>query len=116
MHKYMSYNDPNAFLDWPMQKPAPGFEKLCTRCQGHGGWNLAINQYMMPSGYENTPENRHRYTHFRKICDNCNGWGYVHNNQACPGHEWQFAKNLGRCYNQYQCIHCQAVQNVDSGD
>jgi hypothetical protein len=25
-------------------------------------------------------------------------------------------RNLGRCYNQYHCIHCGQINNVDSSD
>jgi hypothetical protein len=31
-------------------------------------------------------------------------------------HNWVYTRNLGRCYNEYQCDNCGAVNAVDSGD
>jgi hypothetical protein len=31
-------------------------------------------------------------------------------------HNWVYTRNLGRCYNEYQCDNCGAINAVDSGD
>ncbi len=35
--------------------------------------------------------------------------------ESCD-HVWKFDVNLGRCYNQYKCTKCGALEQVDSGD
>jgi len=115
-HEYLSPEHPDAFLDYPEPKTVPENYKQCPVCSGHGGWNLRTHSYPLPPQYESTAENRHRYAHFRCICSHCHGWGHVHNTEMCEGHEWAFEKNLGRCYNQYKCIHCGKIHNVDSSD
>jgi DnaJ-class molecular chaperone len=112
----MDHTHPDAFVDWDHKEPAYGCTKECPRCKGFGGWNLQINSYKMPANTADTPENRHKFVHFRAMCSHCNGWGYVSPNETCPGHEWTFEKNLGRCYNRYRCTVCGAQSDVDSGD
>jgi hypothetical protein len=114
--KYMEHTHPDAFVDFPMKSPniELGRTKLCAKCQGHGGWNLQLNSYSLHD-YENTPENRHRYSHFICQCSNCYGWGFVHENQDCV-HDWEYHKSLGKCLHQYKCIHCDKIDLVDSSD
>ena len=116
MNPYLTSTDPDAFLDYPEPKEVPQNYRRCNVCSGHGGWNLKINSYRLPLEYEDTPENRHRFVHFRCNCSHCNGWGYVHQSETCSGHEWVHVRNLGRCYNQFKCIHCGKISNVDSSD
>ena len=116
MPKYLNPTDPGAFDDWTLKKPSPAFKKVCPRCSGYGGWNLTLNAYGLHPGMEDTQENRHRFSHFRAMCDHCSGWGYVHESNQCAGHEWKFVENLGRCYNRYECINCHVTSDVDSGD
>lgn len=116
--KYLDHTDPDAFLDWPAPKTESDLikdYKLCPVCQGHGGWNLSLNAYPL-HGRESTPENRHRYSHFRCCCSHCNGWGGVHKSVSCVGHEWKHIATTGRCLNLYECVHCGKIQEVDSSD
>jgi hypothetical protein len=114
---FLDYNHPDAFVDFPVKEPYNDLKVLCPRCKGHGGWNLRLNAYNLHD-HPDTPENRHRYSHFRASCNHCDGWGYVSEETAakCQGHEWKFVQNLGRCYNRYRCIHCGQLNNVDSSD
>lgn len=122
MNTYMTPDHPDAFLDWPQLDSSTHLPTQCPRCRGHGGWNLLLNQYKLPpSGvrggyYPNTPENRHLFCHFRAMCDHCGGWGWIPESETCPGHEWEYLANVGRCLNQYQCRHCSRRQEVDSSD
>lgn len=119
MKKYLEPGiDADAFLDHPFMQPAPqyGLTKMCPRCYGHGGWNLLLNQYPLPVGKENTPENRSKFTHFRAGCSHCNSWGYVRESETCVGHEWVFVRNTGRCLNLHQCKHCGKQWEIDSSD
>lgn len=110
---YMTHTDPDAFLDFPSPVVPRTNHKLCPRCKGHGGWNLKLNAY--PNRYEDTAENRHKFSHFRSMCSNCHGWGQVHESQTCV-HEWTFVVNKGRCLNLYKCIHCSTPNLIDSSD
>jgi len=116
MSDFMTHLHADAFVDYPLREPSPqyGLTKMCPKCQGHGGWNLALNQYRMHN-YPDTPENRHRYAHFTCLCGNCTGWGYVHESQTCV-HDWEYSRNVGRCLNEYKCIHCGKLNQVDSSD
>lgn len=119
MKTFMTHTDPNAFIDHPMadQEEAKkmGFSCLCQKCKGHGGWNLELNAYPL-RGKDNTPENRHKYSHFRAHCTNCHGWGYV--NETCGDHihEWSFVRNLGNCLNLHRCDTCGKEWEIDSSD
>ena len=112
---YLTPAHPDAFVDWPVMQPTAAFTKPCHVCKCHGGWNLTLNAYPLHH-YTNTPENRHRYSHFRKVCNHCNGYGYVHPDNNCPGHEWVHTRNVGRCLDEYKCKHCPAIAQFDSGD
>lgn len=116
MSVFMDHTHADAFVDYPMREPDAvlGYTKMCPKCQGHGGWNLALNQYSL-HGKENTPENRHTFSHFTCMCGNCYGWGFVREDQTCV-HDWKFHSNTGRCLNMYQCIHCGQLNEIDSSD
>jgi hypothetical protein len=92
-----------------------GMTILCPQCRGHGGWNLRVNAYSM-HGRPDTPENRHRYSHFRAHCDQCGGYGYVRPDDADHIHEWVRVKNIGNCLNLYECKVCKRQREVDSSD
>jgi DnaJ-class molecular chaperone len=117
MNKYMDQNHPDAFVDYPLMDAAKsaeyGLTKICPVCAGHGGWNLLLNQYDL-NGKENTPANRHLYSHFRSHCMHCNGWGYVRETENCPGHEWKHVRNTGNCLNLYRCEKCGKEWEIDS--
>jgi len=114
--KYMDHTHPDAFVDWAKRSPEYGMTKECPRCKGYGGWNLQLNAYKLREGMADTQDTRHLFCHFRQHCGTCNGWGYVHPNMNCTGHDWVFVQNLGRCYNRYKCKHCDAISDVDSSD
>lgn len=116
MRQNLTPDDPEAFLDYPAKDRAAWMVdyRPCPKCKGHGGWNLNVNVYK--NHYEDTPENRHRFSHFRCTCDTCNGWGWISPKQTCTDHNWVHVANLGRCYNRYKCTKCGAIDDVDSGD
>ena len=117
---YLNEHSLEAFVDYP---PAPihGLPEgkvICPRCKGHGGWNLKLNSYKLREGIEDTPENRHKYSHFRTSCNNCNGWGYVGANSrdATCIHKYEWTANVGNCLNNYKCHKCGKEICVDSSD
>lgn len=113
-NKWLTPDDPDAFLDWPPPLEQPSYfpkSKLCPVCHGHGGWNLRVNAYPL-HGRENTQENRQR-THFQAHCVQCHGYGWTNDNCV---HEYHMTKNVGRCLNEYACAKCQKVKVVDSSD
>jgi len=116
MNKYMDQSHPDAFVDHPVMQPHGDLTKICPTCHGHGGWNLLLNQYPLPDGMANTPENRSKFSHFRCHCMHCNGWGYVRETENCPGHEWVHVRNTGRCLNLYRCSVCGKEWEIDSSD
>ena len=115
----MDHTHQNAFVDYPAKLSIPEYlgknAKECPVCQGYGGWNLQLNSYPLHN-YEDTPANRHRYSHFRSMCNHCTGYGWVHVSEKCEGHQWIFTRNLGRCYNEYRCARCGKLSEVDSSD
>lgn len=112
---YMDHTHPDAFVDWVRREPAYGSTVECPRCKGFGGWNLQMNAYSL-HGKADTPENRHLFSHFRAMCSHCNGWGFVSPAETCPGHEWIWEANTGRCLNLYRCTVCGKKSEVDSSD
>lgn len=118
MQKYLEPTDPDAFLDFPgKQEPKPeyGYTEECLQCKGYGGWNLKLNSYPLHH-YEDTPENRHRYSHFRASCTHCQGWGFVKIEDADHVHDWQKVRSLGNCLHLHECSVCKKQWQVDSGD
>lgn len=114
MKEYLTPDHPDAFVDWELRKPERDLTKMCPVCKGHGGWNLELNAYQ--NQYEDTPANRHLFSHFRAHCSHCNGWGYVEESEMCPGHEWETVKSLGNCLRLEKCRKCGAEIQVDSSD
>lgn len=118
MRKYLEPTDPNAFLDFPLQESPPTWAPdyvPCPKCFQHGGWNLEINAYPLRN-MENTPENRHKYSHFRAHCGQCNGYGWTSQENAKCLHEMVHHRNTGRCLNEYKCIKCGKIEEIDSSD
>ena len=114
MKTYLEPGDPGSFTDHPLQDIPEG-RTVCPKCQGHGGWNSSLNDYPLPPGYEDTPDNRHRYRHFRSSCGACWGWGYLQKGQTCA-HEWVVGRSVGRCLHEWTCKLCGATREVDSSD
>jgi hypothetical protein len=109
---FMNSDHPDAFVDFPPKKEIPPNHYECKQCKGHGGWNLQLNAYPL-RGKEETPENRHNYSHFRASCFNCFGWGYTEDH--C-NHNWDNGVNVGRCLHLYTCTLCGKKREVDSSD
>lgn len=114
--EFLTKEHPNAFLDWPMKKPAPHRTKKCPVCTGYGGWNLETFAYSLPRGMEDNQHTRHTFRHFRSMCPHCYGYGWIPEEENCIGHEWNWKKNTGKCLNLYYCVNCNKTQEVDSGD
>jgi RecJ-like exonuclease len=102
------------YLDFPPVRPVPEGKKTCAACEGHGGYNVRLNAYPLHR-YENTRENRHLHAHFRHGCVNCNGLGYVPEDQDCV-HQWGERRTVGMSQHRYSCINCGSQWTVDSGD
>lgn len=126
MHTYLEHDHPDAFLDYPEEQPENvlrmarerGATQRCHVCQGHGGWNLRLNAYNLWDR-EDTPENRHNFSHFKSSCGQCNGWGWIKpdsNDAKCEKHEWTHVRNTGRCLHLYECKKCGSQHEVDSSD
>lgn len=112
---YLTPEHPDAFVDHVLREPSGDLTKLCPTCKGYGGWNLRLNAYPLHDR-EDTAENRHKFSHFRASCSHCNGWGYVHQTENCPGHEWKHVRNTGNCLNLYRCTVCGKEWEIDSSD
>lgn len=82
MAEYLTPDHPDAYVDFPLKdgesrdKYHPTWTAVCPMCKGHGGWNLKLRSYPLHDK-EDTPENRHKYSHFRASCSQCWGWGFV---------------------------------------
>jgi hypothetical protein len=111
---YLDEGHPDAFVDFPAkaERPAhlPGAVE-CPRCKGHGGWNLELNCYPL-HGHESTPENRHRYAHFRASCAQCQGHGWT-NDVACI-HDFHPAGSVAMFQHVHRCQKCGVEQVWDS--
>ena len=118
MKTYLEHTDAQAFVDFPEVPNPPEYLEaavLCIKCKGHGGWNLKLNAYPLHQ-YEDTPENRHRYSHFRAGCSQCQGHGYVKPEDSDHIHEWKWVKNTGNCLNLHECEVCGKTREIDSSD
>lgn len=122
--------DPHSlvFQDYPI-RINPNLEKYvpCRVCQGHGGWNLTVNAYSL-RGHLDTPQNRHHFCHFRSMCGQCDGYGYVlidSLNSSCI-HDYKELSSIecselkithyGMCWHVLQCKHCKQIKSYDSSD
>lgn len=119
MKTYLEPTHPDAFVDYPEQDPklaaTYGMTSLCPQCKGHGGWNLELNSYPL-HGKEDVPENRHLFSHFRASCPQCNGYGYVRQEDTDHIHKWNRTRNVGNCLNVWECEVCGKEMTVDSSD
>lgn len=109
---YMTPDHPDAFNDFPGEKPQGAFRRKCGRCRGYGGWNLKLFAYFLAPHLEDTPENRHRQ-HFRASCSSCFGFGWT--NDDCD-HEYRRVKRLRMCLHLHRCQTCGKEITVDSSD
>lgn len=119
MNTYLEPTDPDAFVDYPKASRSEaeqiGMTVKCPKCKGHGGWNLQLNAYRLHH-HPDTPENRHKFSHFRAGCDQCQGYGYVTPDNADCIHEWVHVRNTGNCLNLYECKNCGKKWEIDSSD
>jgi len=84
---------------------------LCPVCKGYGGWNLTLNAYGPGK-------------HFRASCSQCNGWGWVTEEDRDCIHEVEELSmaqcreikvmHFGNCYHVYRCLKCGQISAVDS--
>lgn len=125
--RYLTQDHPDAHIDHPTpedhlaqwRKFHPNVPPiLCPKCKGWAGHNLVVNAYRLPDGMADTPENRHKYRHFRASCNQCAGWGYVASkedaeciHEAGPGTPTRF-----NCVTNYRCTKCGKEWSVDSSD
>ena len=118
MNKYLESTDELAFVDFPSKKepqPEQGLTEVCPKCMGYGGWNLKLNACPLHF-HEDTPENRHNFSHFRQSCYHCSGWGWVREEDANHVHDWKFVENLGNCLNLHECSICGKKWQIGSSD
>jgi hypothetical protein len=116
MKTYLEPTDPNAFVDFPEIPGPPEYIEsavICPQCKGHGGWNLELNAYPLHQ-YENTPENRHMFSHFRASCSQCVGHGYVTPENSGHIHRWKRVGSIGNCLHLDECEVCGKQWQVDS--
>jgi len=113
--------DEDLYLDYPVKEFRHGnIEEFvpCHVCKQHGGWNLSINCYKLRPNVPDTPENRHNMVHFRAMCNQCWGHGWLRKgskDHTCLRHEWKKISSE-RCCHQVKCIHCGVAQFYDSSD
>ena len=120
MTKYLHPNtDPHedCFKDMEIKPQPKGDSIPCQVCKGYGGWNLALNQY---KNYTNGNQ------HFRCMCNQCWGHGYVSGKSATCIHEMhelnqdecrvEKVSHFGNCFHVIKCIKCGEVRSYDSGD
>lgn len=128
--KYLTADDPEAFIDYPkMAQPLEHHLHCavqCPACHGYGGWNLRLNAYPLHQ-HGDTPENRHNFSHFRASCSQCSGSGWTTPENATCIHDYArkltFAQcrergiyHAGRCWHVYECTKCGATTSQDSSD
>lgn len=83
--------------------------KRCSKCKGHGCWNIRTNCYNRRS---NTPPHS---VHFQSMCGACWGWGWIPGDQKCL-HEWGESRTIGNCLHEWKCKNCGVTREVDSSD
>lgn len=77
-------------------------EHVCRNCQGAG--QIKFSDW--------PPGSISLHTH--TTCYECKGAGIVER-EGCY-HDWKWVRELGRCYNLYECEICGREDRVDSGD
>lgn len=117
MITYLIPDSPDAFLGLAKKerpdKYSLGMDTECPVCHGYGGWNLELNSYGPGQ-------------HFRCWCSQCNGWGWVVEQDAVCVHKYveishKLARELGlhtwgmHCH-VYRCEKCGRTATYDSSD
>lgn len=106
MSKYMTPDDPQAFLDMPVKEPDKYIQDpvLCPKCKGHGGWHLKLDDFGQGR-------------HFNAACNQCNGWGWVRGgtkNATCL-HDFKEVRVSMHVYKNV-CQKCGHTNVIDSSD
>lgn len=99
--KYLEPTDSDAFRGMRLKTRPDHFTVVgwCPLCQGYGGWHLQL-----------AITGRHLNSH----CPQCNGWGWVNQQDFDCIHKMKHTRNLGNCYNEYKCSECGKTENIDS--
>lgn len=103
----------DAFTDFPTREPAPwvGRTHKCPKCHGHGGWNSELHAYPL-RGREDTPANRHEYSHLKERCLNCEGYGWVPVEESGHIHYYMSVEETHE-YEILICRTCGKAKEVD---
>ena len=104
---YMTPQHPDAFLDHEVLPQPRWGDFKCHKCKGHGGWNLALNQYREVN---NDPKTKH----FRASCSDCNGWGWTPT-EVTHEHVW-ISEQIGMSLRRETCNLCGKTILIDSSD
>lgn len=111
---FMNETHAEAFTDFPEKPECPPHmpdASECPRCQGHGGWNLRLNAYPL-HGLADTPANRHRNSHFRASCPQCNGYGWTYDTECI--HDFVRVGSVAMHQHIDKCQKCGLEQVCDS--
>jgi hypothetical protein len=123
---FLTADHPDAYIDHPAPAdrlarwrevfPKTQDPHVCPKCKGYGGHNLEVNAYPLREGMEDTPENRHKYCHFRSACNQCVGWGYVTDKRdaECVHESGPGTRTNFNCVTNYCCTKCGKAWSVDS--
>jgi hypothetical protein len=116
MTEYLKIGDPGCWDDFPTPEEKLALVKkysnslgeivaVCPVCRGYGGWNLKLSSSPTRS-------------HFRQSCFQCNGWGYVFNQQdaECVHVFDEGVRGRYPCSTIYTCTLCNQKREVDSSD
>lgn len=104
MSDYLKPGDGGSFQDWTKQAQPRWADQECLRCQGYGGWNVQLYQYL---GREHAV-----LAHLRKYCANCGGWGWTRAEDHV--HVWLFHDQQTSTLYTERCIICHRVQQIDT--
>jgi len=107
------YFAPMENIDGFVKKDQPDHaDHLCPVCQGYGGWNLRLNAYGPGR-------------HFKAFCSQCNGWGWVKEEDLCVHDMVELSQDQcrklgiahwGNLWHVYRCTKCGRVRSYDSSD
>ena len=114
---YLTVDDPGATAGLVKKaKPSDlypeleGYDYECPVCKGYGGWHLTLNAY---------GEGKH----FDGHCSQCNGWGWVREEDLCIHEMREISqrecrergiRHFGMCWHVLECRKCGRIRSYDS--